>query len=185
MAPFLALWLVRAYGKPVGPPHAMPTNTAVATETSNTPTGPINLTPVIRTPAAHLPIVRRSTELVGTFVPGLPDLTILGMSITLETGGACNFTSTNLGVRVRFQNIGTAAAGPFYVEVNDSQKFVGGGLAAGAMSDLWFSNYVYSDENIAIIDATRLVEESDESNNGLALMLPIPTLPATCTPTPT
>ena len=116
----------------------------------------------------------------------LPDLVVIGMSVTLETGGDCNFSSTQLGVRVVLGNVGSAAAGLFVVDVNGSQQTVQVGLAQGETSSLWFSGYVFGpEENVAVVDATFQVEESNEDNNTLAQIVPIPTLPSPCTPTPT
>jgi len=116
----------------------------------------------------------------------LPDLVVIGMSITLETGGDCNYTSTQLGVRVVFGNVGSADAGSFVVDVNGAQQTVAAGLPQGETGSLWFSGYVFGpEENVAVVDATFQVEESNEDNNTLAQIVPIPTLPQPCTPTPT
>ena len=112
-----------------------------------------------------------------------PDLTVTEMGIELETGGDCNFTPT-LGVRVVVKNIGLYSAGPFVVDVNGSQQTVASGLAANATVSLWFSGYVYG-KNTAFADATLLVTESNETNNTLSQIPPIPTLPLPCTPTST
>lgn len=117
--------------------------------------------------------------------PDLPDLVVSSMHITLETGGDCNYTSTQLGVRVVIGNVGSADARPFVVEVNGSQQAVGSGLAAGDTLSLWFAGFVLFDENAAFVDATFQVEESNEENNELTQILAVPTLPPTCTPTPT
>jgi len=140
-------------------------------------------------PVAYLPLIARPntpTTTPSTPTPTqvvLPDLIITNMSITLETGGACNYPSTNLGMRVWFQNIGDASAGAFVVELNGVRQNVVGGLGAGASDDMWFPSYAYPGLNTAIIDATFLVSESREDNNQLSQNVPIPTLPPTCTPT--
>ena len=115
----------------------------------------------------------------------LPDLVVIGMSITLETGGDCDFSSTQLGVRVVFGNVGSADAGSFAVDVNGAQQTVAAGLAQGETSSLWFLGYVAFGENTAVVDVTFQVEESNEDNNTLAQIVPIPTLPSPCTPTAT
>jgi hypothetical protein len=149
-----------------------PTSTSTSTLTAFSP----RPTP---TPVAlflYLPMILRSP---------LPDLTVNSMGITLETGGDCNYTSTQLGVRVWFQNIGSADAGPFVVEVNGAQQTVTSGLHTGQTDTLWFPEYVYPGENTAFVDASFQLTESNENNNQLSQFLPIPTLPPTCTPTPT
>ena len=116
----------------------------------------------------------------------LPDLVVLSMSIELETGGACDFTSTELGVRIVIGNIGSADAGPFVVDVNGAQQTVTSGLAEGETVSLWFAGHTPGfGENTAFADATSQVEESNEANNQVSAVVPIPTLPPPCTPTPT
>jgi pSer/pThr/pTyr-binding forkhead associated (FHA) protein len=116
-------------------------------------------------------------------VPTQPDLVISRVQIELETGGACDFVSTQLGVRVWIANDGQGDAGPFVVDVNDARQSVAAGLAAGQTASLWFAGYA-SGENSVIVDAASEVQESDEDNNRLSQMVPIPTLPPTCTPPP-
>jgi hypothetical protein len=129
------------------------------------------------------------TPIVTLYMPAmfhevrLPDLTVQRLWITLRTGHSCNYTSTVLGVRIFFENTGHAGAGPFVVEVNGAQQYFASGLGAGLSDSLWFPGYVAFDENVGIVDATFLVTESDETNNVYAQVLPVPTLPPTCTPT--
>jgi hypothetical protein len=113
----------------------------------------------------------------------LPDLAIQDVRIELETGGSCNYGSTDLGVRVSIQNLGNSNAGPFVVEVNGVQQRVPE-LAAGEETSVWIPGYVAGGENTVVVDATRQVEEADEDNNYFSQMVPIPTLPPTCTPPP-
>ena len=119
-----------------------------------------------------------------TPVPPNPDLIIQGMSVTLETGGACNFTSTALGIRIGIANIGNVDAGSFVVDVNGAQQTVDGGLAVDEKGSLWFSGFS-NGENVAFVDATMQVDEMNELNNEVSRILPVPTLPLPCTPTPT
>lgn len=114
---------------------------------------------------------------------GLPDLVITGMHIELETGGSCAF-SIQLGVRVDVRNTGDAAAGPFVVELSGKRQTVDG-LAAGASVSPWFAGHAEYGKQRALVDATFLVAESDETNNEHTKAPPVPTLPATCTPTRT
>ena len=127
----------------------------------------------------HLPIIFRMPS-------PLPDLVISAMRIELETGGACNYTSTALGLRVWVRNIGAGDAGPFFVDVNGRTGSVPGGLAAGQMTSLWFAHgFVHGGMNHAFADSALQVAESDETNNECSEMVPIPTLPYPCTSTPT
>jgi hypothetical protein len=111
-----------------------------------------------------------------------PDLVVSRMQVELESGGACYYVSTQLGVRVWVENVGGADAGPFVVEVNGTQQMVSEGLASGQSTDLWFTGYTQDGETQVSVDANDQVPEYDEGNNRLAQRLPIPTLPPTCTP---
>jgi len=112
----------------------------------------------------------------------LPDLVIRGARIELESGGACDYTSTALGVRLIVENAGPVAAGPFEVEVNGQRQQVVNGLAAGESVSLWFAGY--GARNTILVDAASQVQESDEDNNRFSQPLPVPTLPLPCTATP-
>jgi hypothetical protein len=112
----------------------------------------------------------------------LPDLLIKSAQISLETGNACDYTSTQLGLRVWLENAGNAPAGPFTLQANDTQQSVPNGLAAGQTLSLWFADYRSDSENTITVDLASQVEESNEGNNQFAQRLPIPTLPPPCTP---
>lgn len=114
-------------------------------------------------------------------VQPLPDLLIKHIRVELETADACDFSSTELGVRVWIENTGSTDAGPFAVEVNGVQQTVEEGLAAGQTVSLWFQATA-DGENTVLLDAASQVREADEQNNSLSQRLPIPTLPPTCTP---
>lgn len=121
---------------------------------------------------------------------GLPDLTVTGVGPTeLETGGSCSYTSTQLGTWVGVTNAGDANAGPFVVTMgggfDEGERLIESGLAAGASATYWVPGYGYPNEAVAVVDATHVVEESNENNNEFRQWLPIPTPPPTCTPTPT
>lgn len=150
------------------------TPTAIVAQTATRTPTPTN-TPI--TPTTHTP--------TATATPLLPDLVVQSMQITLESGGACNFTSTSLGIRVTVGNQGQADAVPFVVDVNGGhQATVSTGLAAGATTSVWIGHYLPG-QNTATVDAGLHVLESNENNNSLTQQLPIPTLPPTCTPTVT
>ncbi len=112
----------------------------------------------------------------------LPDLQVGQVTIELETGGACDYRSTQLGLRVSVKNAGHEAAGPFIVEANGTRQEVAGGLAAGETIRLWFEGYQYGRENRVVVDVDSQVQESNEDNNSFSQRVPIPTLPPTCTP---
>ena len=113
----------------------------------------------------------------------LPDLTVTGVGIRLETGGRCDYTFTTLGLAFGIKNVGSGDAGPFAVIANGVRETVTSGLAPGQSIDLWFPGYGTSVQEV-FVDATFQVEESNEDNNRYSAFVPIPTLPPTCTPTP-
>jgi|GEM_PF-1514913 len=149
------------------------------------PTSTPTITPAARTTAAptYAPTPTPSATPVN---PDLPDLIVNGMWIQLETGDDCDYSSTSLGVRVWVENIGGGDACPFVVDVNGSQQDISSGLEASQVISTWLADaYTWAGEYTAFVDATFLVEESNEDNNQLTQFLPIPTLPPTCTPTAT
>ncbi|HEU4326732.1 MAG TPA: glycoside hydrolase family 3 N-terminal domain-containing protein [Roseiflexaceae bacterium] len=111
----------------------------------------------------------------------LPDLVVTRMAISSQTGGC---PAAPLGLRVTVANTGGAAAGSFSVTANGASQTVAG-LAAGASTSLWFPSYVSGGPNSATVDSGGQVAESNESNNTLSQMLPIPTPPFCPTATPT
>jgi len=135
-------------------------------------------------PSAVVPTVTLIPTWMQEINRPLPDLVVKHIQIELETGGACDYTSTQLGVRVWIENTGTADAAPFVVNVNGTEQPVSGGLAAGQTTTLWFADYVLGSQNTVSVDAASQVQESNKDNNTLSQMVPVPTLPPTCTPPP-
>lgn len=120
---------------------------------------------------------------------GRPDLVITSMRIGSQTSGC---PQGPLGLLVTVANIGSASAGSSTVSVNNSQFASVPVLRPGASITLWFNSFTYGSPNTATADATGAVVESNESNNTLSQLLPIPTplycptvTPATPTPTGT
>jgi hypothetical protein len=139
------------------------------------------LAPLTSPPEATVTLIPTSPQDAG---PPLPDLVIKQIQIALETGGACDYASTQLGIRVWIENAGATDAGPFVVNVNGAQQPVPAGLAAAQATSLWFAGYAQSAENTVTVDGAQQVQESNEDNNTFSQMVPIPTLPPTCTPPP-
>ena len=161
-----------------------PIVTPTPTETA-APTQTLTSTPITPGAPTHTPTPTFTHTPTATPTALLPDLIIHSMQITLENGGACNYTSTSLGIRVTVANVGQADAGPFAVDVNGGhQATVAAGLTAGATTSVWIGHYLPG-QNTATVDAGVQVAESNENNNSLTQQLPIPTLPPTCTPTVT
>jgi hypothetical protein len=97
----------------------------------------------------------------------------------------CNYISLTMGLFVTVQNQGSSAAGPFVVDANGSPQTVAGGLSAGASWNLFYHSYL-AGLNTVFADSTFVVTESNETNNTLSQLVPVPTLPpAACPPTPT
>jgi len=112
----------------------------------------------------------------------LPDLII--SNITYNGGTPqCGTHPPDLGARVWVANMGNAPAGSFVVEVNNVWQQTVDGLAAGEEISLVFGGAL--GPVTAVADATNLIAESNESNNSFSTILPVPTLPPPCTPTPT
>jgi hypothetical protein len=122
-------------------------------------------------------------ESTGAPEPLLPDLVVATARIAMEKDEGCAGTSTELGTRLVIHNLGEGDAGPFYVEANGARELVATGLEAGGELGLWLPGHAYGDVTAVTVDAPGQVRESDEENNVFSEMVPIPTLPPTCTPT--
>ncbi|MCB0061263.1 MAG: hypothetical protein KDE19_04090 [Caldilineaceae bacterium] len=116
-----------------------------------------------------------------------PDLTITAMNWRfLPTGCSSVPQMAPPVLDITVANIGTAAAGPFHLLLNNTSVPVDSGLAAGATTTIPFANgFNPQGDNMATVDSSHQVDELDESNNEstLTLFLPIPTVIPTCTPT--
>lgn len=120
---------------------------------------------------------------------GRPDLVIRSMRISSRSSGC---PQGPLGLLVTVANIGASSAGSFVVAANSNPPQSVPSLAAGASVTLWFSSFSSGSPNSATADATGLVAESNEANNTLSQLLPVPTplycptaTPGTPTPAPT
>ncbi len=114
----------------------------------------------------------------------LPDLLVDSMVIEADPGVLCGDPPPPLGLTVHFSNISDGDAGLFVLDANGEELFLPG-LAAHSSSFARAETYVAGGPNTAFIDSTGLVAESDETNNQLSQMLPIPTPLPPCTPTHT
>jgi hypothetical protein len=113
----------------------------------------------------------------------LPYLVIVSVNIQLQTGNACNYTSNELGIQTTIGNNG-AAAPPFVVQVNGQRQTVTNGLLPGQTVSLWFPGYV-TGPNTVVVNPDNTIPNANQANNTFSQPLPVPTLPATCTPTAT
>jgi CARDB len=115
-----------------------------------------------------------------------PDLTITHMVLEMEgRQGNCVNAYSPYGIGVQIENIGSANAGTFVVDLNGSRQQVDDGLMAGQSVVLFFSGTTSSGNYEATVDAANQVMESREDNNSLSYIAPTPTPPPLCTPTPT
>lgn len=153
---------------------------------SSTPTP----TPIPTATATIVPTVTPSPTATATATAtvdaSLPDLLVDRLAVELETSSACSYSSTTLGVRVWIRNAGVSSAAPFTVDV-DGVRQRADGLAAGASTALWFSSYGHGSgaTTLVTVDALSEVAETREDNNARSEVLPVPTLPPSCTPTST
>jgi subtilase family serine protease len=115
----------------------------------------------------------------------LPDLIIKLIYLEMEgRRGNCVGTYTPYGMRVLVENIGSAGAGPFVVDLNGARQQVDGGLTAGQFIELHFTGTAPGGRYEAHADATNQVVEYREDNNSLSFLAPTPTPPPLCTATP-
>jgi glucose/arabinose dehydrogenase len=156
-------------------PTNTPTRTSTPAPPTNTPTRTSTSVPPTNTP---------TRTMTPTGSPTQVDLTITGMQIVMAgfNGRCVPVLTGSVEVRLTVQNIGTAASGPFVVDVNGVQQTVSGGLAAGQTLQMSFPGVAGT--NVATVDATNLVAESDETNNTRSQVSPTMTPPPVCTPTP-
>jgi hypothetical protein len=163
----------------------VPSNTPTRTPfvPSATPTGTFIVTPLpsatptpTRTGTATATATRTGTP---TSSGQLPDLTIDTVKIELQNI-SCLSPGNPLGVRVFFDNIGSAASGSFVVNVNGATQ-TSSGLPPNGGQALFFPGI--TNPVTVTLDSTGLVTESNESNNTFTGMVPVPTAPLPCTPT--
>jgi sugar lactone lactonase YvrE len=115
----------------------------------------------------------------------LPDLVIreIGVDVQTNSENLCFSTQDDLFTRLTIANQGTADAGPFWVEINESRQEVPAGLTARSELTLWFPGF--TSQVSARVDVTYQVAESVETNNLQMRELASPTLAPECIPTPT
>jgi subtilase family serine protease len=99
--------------------------------------------------------------------------------------GNCVTAYSPYGIRVQVENIGSADAGPFFVDLNGIRQKVKDGLVIGQSVELAFSGTTPSGRYEAIADVTKQIVESQEGNNTLSFIAPTPTPPPLCQVTPT
>ena len=161
-------------------PTSTGTGTATMTSTSTvTATGTATATQT--TTATGTATSTATTTATTTPAQLLPDLAITNLRIELQNP-SCFLTGDPLGVRVSVTNNGQAAAGSFVVNVNGVAQTVNG-LAIGETKTVFFAGS--SNPVTVSVDSTSLITESNEANNTRSEMVPEPTAPLPCTPTPT
>jgi len=116
-----------------------------------------------------------------------PDLIVTGMSITYDGDNNGFICSKGLGLSVSVKNQGTAAVtGSFAVKANNTTGTITSGLAVGVTKTIWIKDYIYiSGPNVVTVDVNNQIAESNEANNTVSQMVPVPTQPLQCVPTST
>lgn len=118
--------------------------------------------------------------------PSGADLVVYNMILMMAgQQGHCVNSYAPYGIRVVIENQGYAAAGVFWVGVNDDLQQVETGIPAGESINIHFPGTVPSGKYTAIVDVFDEVKELDEDNNSKDFIAPTPTPPPLCTPTPT
>jgi WD40 repeat protein len=113
----------------------------------------------------------------------LPDLVIRNITVLSDSPNGCITPDVTLRTIVQVENLGQAPASQFVVKLNNDQQLVHNGLGVGQTLALTFPGYDSFPE--ALVDATSLVIESDESNNQSFQALDLPTPAAECSIIPT
>ena len=115
-----------------------------------------------------------------------PDLIVQFMYLEMEgRQGRCVDAYTPYGIRVQIKNIGSAATGSFFVDLNGAVKEVEDGLQVDQSIELHFAGTIPSGQYEAKVDPTDQVVESRENNNTSLFHAPTPTPPPLCTVTAT
>jgi hypothetical protein len=123
----------------------------------------------------------------------LPDLAVGTFTIEPQVPTTCapNGVQPALGVKVEIRNSTPYPAGPFVVQVNNTQYTVNNGLAGARSIVLWFPGYVTGVNRVTIDTANQVQELEETRNNALELPLAVPnpypncpSVPAPNTPAP-
>lgn len=113
----------------------------------------------------------------------LPDLVISAGAVTItgQESVTCLTDTFQLGTKIWVSNIGSLPAGPFEISLDGQLYTFEGQIIPGDNGEIWLNqSYV----NEIVLDPNNLIEEADESNNLFNQVVPVPTPPAACTPTP-
>jgi len=132
------------------------------------------------TPGNHYLSVEGGSTLTMTVVSdttALPDLIISHVGLQQSGGTGCYIDHITYEDVVIVANIGTASATKFVVESAGTQHMVDG-LAANESIQL-----IFPTGGLPAVDVTKLITESDETNNHYLGSFVTPTPPPTCTPT--
>lgn len=148
------------------------------------PKSKLSANPATSEPSPSSPSVQ-STSASGH--PALqPDLIINYMYLEMAgRQGYCVDAYSPYGIRVQIKNIGSADAGPFFVDLNGIVLEVEDGLPVDQSIELHFAGTITSGQYEAAADATNQVDESREDNNTSVFHAPTPTPPPLCMVTAT
>jgi hypothetical protein len=159
---------------------------AAMTACTSTPAPPASPTVVdMPVPSPTVTLSPTPTIVSPSEPASLPDLVIKVVYLEMSgRQGNCVEAYSHYEIRVSVENLGTANAGPFVVEMNGTQQQVDEGLTAGQVIMLHFGT-TPSGQYVATVDASDQVAELEEDNNSLSYLAPTPTPPLLCTPTAT
>jgi len=134
--------------------------------------------------ACSIPTGTPAQRPVPTLAP-LPDLTIPAVALEMQgRRDGCVKAYAPYAIRVTVENIGSASAPPFSVQLNQERQSVKDGLRAGQRIELEFTRLDPSGSYTATADISNQVVESDEENNTRSYQAPTPTPPPLCTASP-
>jgi hypothetical protein len=106
----------------------------------------------------------------------LPDLAVGTFTIEPQAPTSCapNGVQPPLGVKVEIRNSTPYPAGPFVVQVNNTQYTINNGLAGARSIVLWFPGYQTGVNRVALDTANQVKELEETRNNVLELPLAVP-----------
>lgn len=120
----------------------------------------------------------------GTALPTAPDLVVVAVRSSQSSPFDCDRPT---GIAVEVQNVGTAAAGRFYLalvgEGLEECRWLSPGLLPGQSAEYICPTVVLNRAVRAVVDAEGMVAETNEDNNVLDAWVSVLLLPP-CTPTP-
>lgn len=171
---------------PGSSPTPSPTPAGQATQPSASPTPAVTASPTetpLPTPTVPSPTPTRLPTPPGG-LSGLPDLRVEALRSSQDSPFDC---ARPTGIAVEVSNVGTGAAGPFYLALQgeglEDCRWRFEELLPGQRAERICPTIVLNAVVTATVDVEDQVVEADEENNSLAIPINVLALP-TCTPAP-